>query len=289
MRPDEPGQGEEGGSAPSMLDLVRLSSRPRFPPGGRDLYRQIALLTDMSPDDEVLDVGCGSGVTLEYFVREWGVNGSGVDPDGWQIERAEDRARTGELSDRLHFQEAPLDALPYRDEIFDVVLGELGLAGHAEPEAVLDEMVRVTKPGGRLALIQLVWKAPVDPERREVLSDHLGARPLMLMEWKRLLRDAGVRGLHTEDWSDEDTAFRPTVTKPFPDFAELFSLGEKLAILRRAWSRWGWKGVRTVVSREMEVHRLLTRERILGLDLVLGRKEEAPELAATGGEHRSAT
>lgn len=273
MSATESDQAPGDGNAPSMLDLVRLSADPRFPPGGKDLYRQIGLLTDMSSGEEVLDVGCGTGVTLEYFVREWGVHGSGVDPDGWQIQRAEERVRDAGLAERLQLQEAPLDALPYRDEIFDVVLGELGLAARADPASVVREMVRVAKPDGRLVLVQLVWKAPVDSERRGVLTDHLGARPLMLVEWKRILREAGVQELHTEDWSDEDTAFRPTVTKPFPDFAELFSLGEKLGILRKAWSRWGWRGVRAAMARELEVHRVLTRERILGLDLLVGRKE----------------
>jgi SAM-dependent methyltransferase len=76
-----------------MLDLIRLSPRRLFPPGGIELYRQIALLTGMSNDDEVLDVACGRGVSLEYFVSEFGVQGSGVDPDPALIDLAEARTR----------------------------------------------------------------------------------------------------------------------------------------------------------------------------------------------------
>ena len=261
-----------------MLDLVRLSRRHLFPPGGVELYRQIALLTDLAPGLEVLDVACGHGVCLEYFVTEYGVQGSGADYDPAMVEIAEERARKADLTERMHFQQADLAALPYRDEIFDVVVGELGLASRAEADAAVRELVRVTKPGGRVVLVQLVWKAPVEEARRTVLSEHLGARPLMLVEWKRILLEAGVTNLHTEDWSDEETAFRPQIKKPFPDFSELFSLPEKLGILRRAWGRWGFQGVRVAVSREIEVHRVLTRERILGLDLVMGTKKvaEAP-------------
>ncbi len=261
-----------------MLDLVRLSRRSLFPPGGVDLYRQIALLTDMAPGQEVLDVACGPGVCLEYFVTEYGVHGSGVDYDPAMVEVGDERARRAGVTEQMHFQHAPLDALPYRDEIFDVAVGELGLAAQADPAAAVRELVRVTKPGGRVVLVQLVWKAPVEEARRNILADHLGARPLMLVEWKRILKDAGVGGLHTEDWSDAETAFRPQIKKPFPDFSELFSLSEKLGILRRAWGKWGFTGVRTAVSREMEIHRVLSRERILGLDLVLGVKDE-PTLA----------
>lgn len=259
-----------------MLDLVRLSSRPIFPPGGVELYRHVALLTDLSPGMEVLEAACGTAVPLEYWVTEYDVNGSGVDPDPAAIERAEARIRDRGLSDRAQFQNAPLDDLPYRDEIFDVAVAEMGLTAHADPEEAIRELVRVTRPGGTVVLVQLVWTAPVDERRRKVLSSHLGARPLMLVELKRILRETGVRELHTEDWSDEETAFRRSVTKPFPDFTELFSLPEKLGILRRAWRRWGWSGVKAALLREREVHRLLTRERVIALDLILGTKEVRP-------------
>ena len=264
--------GADALQAPSMLDLIRLSPRLLFPPGGRELYRQIALLADLSEGDEVLVVGSANGVTLEYFVEEYGVHGSGVDFDEPMVAGATRRARARDLSDRLQYQHGPLNRLPYRDEIFDVVVGELGMTARAEPEEAVGEIVRVARPGGRVVMVQLVWKAPVDEGRRRVLGEHLGVKPLMLVEWKRILREAGLEHLHIEDWTDEQTAFRPHVAKPFPDFAELFSLPEKIGILHRAWRRWGWSGVRTVLVREREVHKLLTRERILGLTLVTGVK-----------------
>lgn len=280
MPSNEDGSGGRTSPVPSMLDLVRLSRKRLFPPGGVELYRQIALLTEMSPGLEVLDVASGKGVPLEYFVKEFGVTASGVDIDPAMVEEAEEWSRELGAGQRLQFQSGRSDALPYRDAIFDVAIGEIGLANHCRPEDAIRELVRVTKPGGFIVLVQLVWKAPVDPERRAVLSDHLGARPLMVVEWKRLLREAGVEDIHVEDWSDEETAFRPTVVKPFPDFAELFSVGERIAILHRAWQRWGLKGVSTAVARENEVHNLLTGERILGLDLLRGRKADGE--TATG-------
>ncbi len=270
-----------------MLDLVRLSSRPLFPPGGRDLYRQIAVLADVKPGDELLVVACGTGVTLEYFVREYAVQGYGVEPDPDLAKATEQWGREADPRSRFQVQQAPVDDLPYRDGMFDVVVGEIGLTTSAAPEDAIAELVRVAKPGARIALVQLVWKAPVEPERQEALSRHLGAKPHMLVEIKRALRAVGIERLHVEAWTDEETAFRPALKKPFPDFAELFSLPEKLGILRRVWGRWGWHGVRTAIGREVTIHRLLTRERILGLDMIVGRKSgEAPEVGDTadGGE-----
>jgi len=278
MPSQAPGTGVTPPPVPSMLDLIRLSPRRIFPPGGVDLFRQIALLTEMSDKDEVLGVACGKGVSLGYFVKEVGVTASGVEFDPRMVETAEQWARDEGIADRLQFQSGRSDALPYRDEIFDISIGEIGLANHCDPADAVRELVRVTKPGGFVVLVQLVWKAPVDEVRQRVLSEHLGARPLMLVEWKRLLREGAVEDVHTEDWSDEQTSFRASRVKPFPDFAELFSLSEKIGVLRRAWRRWGWQGVHTVVTRESEVHRLLTTERILGLDLLRGRKACAEEL-----------
>jgi ubiquinone/menaquinone biosynthesis C-methylase UbiE len=220
-----------------MLDLIRLSPRRIFPPGGVDLFRQIALLTEMSEKDEVLGVACGKGVSLGYFVRELGVTASGVEFDPRMVETAEQWARDEGIAGRLQFQTGRSDALPYRDEIFDISIGEIGLANHCDPADAVRELVRVTKPGGFVVLVQLVWKAPVDEVRQRVLSEHLGARPLMLVEWKRLFREGGIEDVHTEDWSDEQTSFRASRVKPFPDFAELFSLSEKIGVLRRAWRR----------------------------------------------------
>jgi SAM-dependent methyltransferase len=283
MTPQDAVAEEYAPPAPSMLDLVRLSPRRFFPPGGVDLYRQIALLTEMTSDYEVLDVATGKGVPLGYFATEFGVTVSGVELDPLMVAQAEEWSRAQGIADRVQFQTGRSDALPYRDEIFDLVIGEIGLTNHCEPGDAIQELVRVTKPGGFVVLVQLVWKAPVDAARRRVLSEHLGARPLTVVEWRRLLREAGVKDLHVEDWSDEETSFRPTVMKPFPDFAELFSLGERLNILQRVWKRWGWRGVSSAVARENVVHKLLTNERILGLDLLRGRKQTSEIVTSAPG------
>jgi len=288
MSPDKNGGGRVAKAAPSMLDLIHLSRRPLFPPGGVELYRQIALLSEMKSSDEVLVVPSGLAVTLEYFVSEYDVHGSGVEDDPLLLERAEERLRGLGLLDRVHVQPGEMDGLPFRDGIFDLVVAELGLTSRVEPEAAVEEVVRVAKPGGTVVVVQPVWKAPVDRERQAVLSDYLGCRPLMLVEWKRIMKGAGLERLHTEDWSDEETAFRPQITKPFPDFAELFSTSEKLGILRRARRRWGWGGLWAAMVREWEVHKVLTRDRILGLDLVKGVKTGAVPSVSPGVQRSSA-
>lgn len=254
-----------------MLDLVRLSPAPVFPPGGEELYRQIARLTELEKGKELLDAACGRGVSTLFLASGYGVEASGVDPDERLVREAEQRARTQGEEGRVNFQAASLDDLPYRDAIFDVTIGEIGLAAAVDPAAAVRELVRVTKPLGSVVLVQLIWTGNVDPRRRDILVRHLGARPMILVEWKQLLREAGVVELVVEDWSDTPSPFRPAAA-PFPDFAEIFTVREKLRILWRAMERWGWSGVRGALMREREIHHLLTRERVLGLSLIKGTR-----------------
>jgi SAM-dependent methyltransferase len=258
-------------SGPSMLDLVRLSREAVFPPGGEELYRRIGTLTEIEEGMEVLDAACGRGVSSLFLAETYGVQGVGVDPDATLVKEADARAREAGV-EGWTFETAQLDDLPYKDGIFDLSIGEIGLAASADPARAVAELARVTRPMGCVVLVQLIWTGNVDPARREILVQHLGARPLILVEWKQLLRDGGVVELTVEDWSDAPSPFRPAAGGPFPDFAELFTVREKLGILRRAFRRWGWRGVKGAVLREREIHRLLTRERVLGLSLIKGTR-----------------
>jgi SAM-dependent methyltransferase len=260
---------------PSVLELVRLSSDPVFPPGGEALYREIILQTELTPKQVVLDCACGRGMSTEFLAATAGVEVYGVDPDAHFVEEAERRTRATPYADRLHFQDGRLDDLPYQDGIFDLAIGEVGLAASFDPRKAVRELARVTRPMGSVALVQLIWTGDVDEARREILVEYLGARPMLLVEWKQLLRDAGIVDLHVEDWSDYASPLRPRIQGPFHDFSAIFSLREKIAILRRARRRWGWRGVRGAVMREQEVHRLLTRQRVLGLSLVWGTRWNA--------------
>lgn len=261
-------------SGPSVLDLVRLSPRAVFPPGGEALYRQIGLLSELSRGQTILDAACGRGIATTFLAETYEVEAHGLDPDPELILEAEQRARAAGLEGRVHFQHSPLDDLPYKDGIFDLAIGEVGLGTLVDPARAVRELARVTKPRGSVVLVELIWTGHLDEERKQTLVEHLGARPLMLVEWKQLLRDAGIVDLHVEDWSDASSPFRPAANRPFHDLAEIFTFRQKLDILRRALQRWGWRGVRGAVLREQEIHALLTRQRVLGLSLIRGVKWE---------------
>ncbi|MCA9737394.1 MAG: methyltransferase domain-containing protein [Gemmatimonadetes bacterium] len=265
---------------PTVRDLVALAAPDRGLPGGEALYRHAALLAGLGAGDELLSVGCGTASGLRFLVERYGVHGSGVDVDPHAVEGGEARSRGAGLAERMHVQAAPMDALPYRDGIFDVTLAELGLTARALPGPAIQELARVTRPGGTVLLIQLAWTAPVPEGRRHRIEALLGFRPLAVVEWKRLLGDAGIDAVHAEDWTEGPTALMPRPIEPLLELADRLSWRARLDVSRLAWRRWGLRGALDAWGEGSRLQRLLARERVLSLVLLKGTRRVAPPLPA---------
>jgi len=270
-----------------MIDLLRLSRSRGFSAGDQQLYRQIAKLAGLSEaqtTSSLIDVPCGRGAVANFFAKHYSAEVAGVDPDPAAIEVAEQRARDEGVTSNVHYQSAPIDDLPYKDGVFDLTIGELGLASSADPFKAVAELGRVTRPAGKVVLIGLIWTGHVDEDQRRNVIRHLGAPPLLLVEWKRALREARVEDLQVEDWSDQVFPFLIR-GRTFTRLAELFTLVDKLAILWRAWRRWGWRGLKGAVSREYEIRSLLGHERTIGVTLIRGTKTNGVPDAAAGAQN----
>ena len=250
----------------------------RWRSSGEALYREVASLLGVERGQEVLVSGCGDGTTCEWLAQRTGAAVSGVDPDGDRVDEADARARA--RAERgaplpLSFQQAALDDLPHETGVFDAAVGEPVLAAAQHAGRAVAELVRVTKPLGAVVLLQLTWSSELSPEARALLVERLGMRPRLLVEWKQLLRDAGVVDLQVQDWTDagEDGG----------DEAPQLTWQQKAQIMAHAWRRWGWRGAREAVEREEMLLRELARERALGFQVIRGVKwPHAPGAPAPG-------
>ena len=255
---------------PSILAVSRLSNRPFLSPAAEALYRRIAKSAELGPESEFLLAPSGRGLTTRFLAHVSGASGVGADPNPNMADDAMARA-TSALRGVVHFDAANLADLPYQDGIFDFAMGELGLGASRDPAGAVRELVRVVKPMGTVTLLQLVWTRQMEPDRREALVRMLGVRPMLLVEWKQMLRDAGAVELHIEDLTDAVAA----PTQPLLGVAGLmdfWSLRDRVAVLYRAWRRWGWRGVRDTLAHGNEVRRLIVSERVLGLALIRGTR-----------------
>ena len=108
----------------------------------------------LQPGEKVLDVGCGPGSLDRWLARRTeGANSIvGVDPSIYLIGEAKALARSEGLEHLIEFQEAGGESLPFPNNGFDVTLS-FTVMQFVDADRMLSEMMRVTKPGGRIGLL----------------------------------------------------------------------------------------------------------------------------------------
>ncbi len=103
----------------------------------------------IQPGSKVLDVACGTG-NLALPAARLGANVTGVDIAPNLVEQA--RANAAREGLQAQFDEGDAEALPYDDASFDTVVTMYGAMFAPRPDVVAAELLRVTKPGGRIAM-----------------------------------------------------------------------------------------------------------------------------------------
>jgi SAM-dependent methyltransferase len=105
---------------------------------------------EVFPGDRVLDVACGSGNgAIAAARRAWG-NTTGLDFVPELLERARERAAAERLE--IEFVEGDAQDLPFEDGRFDVTMSVFGAMFAPDQQRTADELLRVTKPGGRIGM-----------------------------------------------------------------------------------------------------------------------------------------
>ena len=117
--------------------------------------------TRLQPGERVLDVGCGPGSLDRWLAhRTGGVNPIiGVDISPYILQEAAALARNEGLREIIEFREASGEALPFPDNSFDVSVS-FPVIQACDADLMLGEMVRVTRPGGRIAVLANGYDLP---------------------------------------------------------------------------------------------------------------------------------
>jgi ubiquinone/menaquinone biosynthesis C-methylase UbiE len=149
-------------------------------------------LCEMSPEDDVLDVACGPGL-VACAVAPYARQVTGLDITPRMIEIAEHRQRERRLTN-MSWKIGNVLPLPFADANFTVVLTRYSFHHFLTPAAVLAEMRRVCKPGGRVMVIDkaLPPEKVEAYDRMETRRDPSHVRVLTPSELNSLLRDAGL-------------------------------------------------------------------------------------------------
>jgi SAM-dependent methyltransferase len=111
--------------------------------------------------ETILDVGCGSGV-LDRWLAQYTKKRHpmvGVDVNRYLLREAAALVQKEALDDVITLQEGNAEALPFPDDAFDVVMSYTVME-EGNAKTMLSEMVRVVKPGGRVAVMVRAFDVP---------------------------------------------------------------------------------------------------------------------------------
>ena len=122
--------------------------------GYLQMVRTLVDMAELRPGEALLEVGCGSGVLARWLTRRTaGANRvTGIDINPYLLREAAALTRQEGLDDAIEFRDGNAEALPFADDTFDVTMS-VTVIEEADADRMLAEMVRVTKPGGRVAVI----------------------------------------------------------------------------------------------------------------------------------------
>jgi len=105
----------------------------------------------------LLDVGCGTGEVARALAGLVGAHGTvvGIEPSATMLDEA--RRRTAESTANVEFRSGDIARLDFDDATFDGVTCERVFQHLEAPDTAIGELVRVTKPGGRVVVIDTDW------------------------------------------------------------------------------------------------------------------------------------
>jgi ubiquinone/menaquinone biosynthesis C-methylase UbiE len=159
-----------------------------------DTLRMIVAAAQAGPDDRVLDVACGGGLVARAFAPHVrAVTGIDVTPAMLDVAR---RAAAEAGIANATWDQHDVTRLPYDDGSFTIVVTRYSFHHFLDPAAVLREMARVCRPGGRIVVVDsFTSEDPVKAagfNRFQKLRDPSHVRALRLSELTGLFVAAGL-------------------------------------------------------------------------------------------------
>ncbi|WP_432840549.1 methyltransferase domain-containing protein [Dactylosporangium sp. CA-092794] len=173
--PADASTGLDGADAPVAERLItaldQIAANPEI-----QRVREVAFAAlHLSPGQRILEAGAGTGEAARLLAARLGGTGEVVALD--HSETALSAARQRHDGSLVVYRHGDVTALDFPDGHFDAVRCERVLHSLADPDAAVAELARVTRPGGRVCLVDTDWEsAAVDGLPRDLVAavrDHL--------------------------------------------------------------------------------------------------------------------
>jgi len=168
-----------GDDYPAELEPYSFTTRSEL----RSIVEDLAL----SPDDLMIDIGCGRGGPGLWVAAATGASLLGVDISPTALDAARQRAASLGLGDRATYSEGSFNEVPAESASARAVMSIDALLFAPDKAVALEEIARVLAPGGRL--VATTWDYHTQPTNR----------PPQVDDHRPLLADAGFRVLRYDE------------------------------------------------------------------------------------------
>src|SRR5690242_293664 len=158
-------------------------------------------LAELRPGEIVLDLGSGGGIDVLLSARRVGPAGKayGLDMTDEMLALARENQRKSGLQN-VEFLKGEIENIPLPDRSVDVIISNCVINLSADKDRVLREAFRVLRPGGRMAVSDVVTRGEIDPEIRKNVMLWVGcvAGALPEEEYRSKLSAAGFERIEIE-------------------------------------------------------------------------------------------
>lgn len=151
-------------------------------------------IASLQPGESVLDLGCGGGFDCFLAAKAVGDTGHviGVDMTEEMITKTRKNAEKSRI-ENVEFRLGQIEALPVDDNIIDVLISNCVINLSPDKSKVFKEAFRVLKPGGRLAVTDIVAMAQLPDDIKEDLKLYTGciSGAALITDLESILKEAG--------------------------------------------------------------------------------------------------
>jgi sarcosine/dimethylglycine N-methyltransferase len=162
----------------------------------------MAEAADLSPDDRVIDLGCGYGSTARYIASKYGCTVIGQTISNEELKIARKRAENSGARHLLTFEWGDFHNVEYPDGSFDVVWSQEAFLHGADKNQILSECYRVLKPGGTFIFSDILVRQDTPEADRERIYARLNTVDIWdFPDYKDGLPEQGFELLKAEDHS----------------------------------------------------------------------------------------
>jgi SAM-dependent methyltransferase len=186
--------GEAGSFGEALYDAEQRGSLPEAATLASLGCGNPTAVADLHEGETVLDLGSGGGIDVILSARRVGPTGTayGLDMTDEMLELAQRNAREAGVGN-VHFLKGLIEAIPLPANSVDVVISNCVINLSTDKPAVLAEIARVVKPGGRIGISDVVAEDRLSPAERAARGSYVGciAGALSKGEYEAGLEAAG--------------------------------------------------------------------------------------------------